>query len=166
MIEFNVTHTDDGLKALYLDWWKRMHGVRNNWATGMLALSVFVMLILKSAAWYLVVPTVASACFLALIQTIRYQATKSALDAFTAAGRPALTFQLDESGITETSPMGRVELPWKSFSGLAKINRFWVLYRGPLANAQFIALPEHQLPLEALAFMRERLSALEKSAGK
>ena len=163
MIEFSITHTDDGLKTLYHDWWKRLHGVRNSWATGMLLLCVLIMLLFRSTAWYLVVPTVMSACFLALVQAIRYQATKSALDAFVAAGRPVLSYRFDETGLIEDSAMGRVELPWTRFSGLARIGRCWVLYRGPLANAQFVAFPEHQIPLQALAFVRERFSDLARS---
>jgi len=162
MIEFTATHTDEGLKTLYHDWWKRVHGVRNAWATGMLFLCFLVMFLMKSATWYLVVPTVASACFLGMVQTIRYQAIKTVLEAFVKAGRPTLSFRFDETGLCETSPMGKVELPWGSFAGLAKIGRFWVLYRGPLFNAQFIAFPEHQLPLEALEFMRARLGAAAK----
>lgn len=159
MIEFTITHTDEGLKALYHDWWKRLHGARNAWGMGMLCLCFMVMLLLRSTAWYLVVPAVMSACFVALVQAIRHQATKTALTAFAASGRPALAYRFDDHGLQESSPMGRMELPWNSFSGLAKIGRFWVLYRGQLLNAQFIAFPEHQLPLEALAFVRERLAA-------
>lgn len=164
MIGFTVSHTDEGLKALYHAWWKRMHGTRNAWASGMLLLSVLVMILTRSTAWYLVVPAVMSACFLGLIQAIRYQATKSALTAFAAAGRPALSYEFSEAQLIETSPVGRVELQWQTFSGLARISSFWVLYRGALDNAQFIAFPEHQLPLEALAFMRERFAALEAAA--
>jgi hypothetical protein len=158
-MEFTVTHTDSGLKDLYYDWWKRVHSARNAWATGMLLLCFMVMFMMRSTAWYLVVPAVASACFLGLVQTIRYQAAKSALEAFAAAGRPTLTYQFTEAGPIETSPMGKVELPWGSFSGLAKIGRCWVLYRGPLFNAQFIAFPDYQLPPEALDFMQTQLSA-------
>lgn len=164
MIEFDITHTDEGLKALYHAWWKRMHGVRNAWATGMLCLCLLVMFLMRSTDWYLVVPAVMSACFLALVQAIRYQATKSALTAFAASGRPTLAYRFAESGLLESSAMGNVELPWQSFSGLAKLGRYWVLYRGPLQNAQFIAFPEHQIPLHALAFVRERFAALEKGA--
>lgn len=164
MIEFTITHTDEGLNSLYHDWWKRVHGVRNAWATGMLLLCFLVMFLTRSTAWYLVVPAVMSACFLALVQTIRYQATKSALTAFVTAGRPALSYQFDEAGLIETSAMGRVELPWNRFTGLAKIGRCWVLYRGHLADAQFIAFPEHQIPLQALAFVRERFAQIAKSS--
>lgn len=165
MIEFSVTHSDEGLNSLYHAWWKRMHGVRNAWATGMLCLCLLVMFLLRSTDWYLVVPAVMSACFLALVQTIRYQATKSALTAFAASGRPALNYRFDEAGLLEASALGKVELPWQSFAGLARIGRFWVLYRGQLHNAQFIAFPEHQIPLDALAYIRERFTELEKTAG-
>ncbi len=161
MIEFTVTHSDDGLKGLYHDWWKRMHGMRNAWAGGMLMLCLLVMMLMRSTAWYLVVPAVMAACFLGLIQAIRYQATKSALTAFATSGRPTLSYQFTDTHLSEISPVGKVELGWRSFSGLARIGRFWVLYRGTLDQAQFIAFPEHQLPLEALAFIRERLAALD-----
>ncbi len=153
MMEFTVRHDDEGLKSLYHDWWKQVHGLRNAWASGMLLLCFMVMFLMQSAAWYLVVPTVASACFLGLVQTIRYQATKSALTAFIAADRPALTYQFDAAGLAESSKMGRVELSWDSFAGLTRIGRFWVLHRGPLFNAQFIAFPETQLPLAARELM-------------
>lgn len=158
MMEFTVRHDDEGLKSLYADWWQQVHGLRNAWATGMLLLCLMVIILMQSAAWYLVVPTVASACFLGLVQTIRYQATKSALDSFIAAGRPTLTYQADDACLTETSAMGRIELPWTSFAGLVRIGRFWVLYRGPLFNAQFIAFPASQLPEAALDFMLARLA--------
>ena len=158
MMEFTIRHDDAGLKSLYHDWWTRVHGLRNAWASGMLLLCFTVMFLMKSAAWYLVVPTVASACFLGLVQTIRYQATKSALAAFIAAGRPALTYELADNGLTETSPMGNIELPWGSFAGLVRIGRYWVLHRGPLFNAQFIAFPETQLPLTAREFMLSRMN--------
>lgn len=163
MIEFGITHTDEGLKTLYHDWWKRLHGLSNAWATGMLLFCFLVMFLTRSAAWYLVVPAVMSACFLGLVQAIRYQATKSALAAFVEAGRPALSYQFDQAGLVETSAMGRVELPWTRFTGLARIGRCWVLYRGRLADAQFIAFPEHQIPLEALDFVRQRLALLAQA---
>lgn len=164
MIEFTVTHSDEGLKALYHAWWKRIHGARNAWATGMLALCFLVMFMLRSTAWYLVMPAVISGCFLGLVQVIRYQATKSALAAFATAGRPTLSYRFDDAGLLESSQVGKVELPWTSFTGLARLGRFWVLYRGPLFNAQFIAFPEHQIPLDALALVRERFAAVEKAA--
>ncbi|MBL8517320.1 MAG: YcxB family protein [Betaproteobacteria bacterium] len=166
MMEFSIHHTDEGLKSLYQDWWRRVHGTRNAWAAGMLFFCVLTMLLVQSAAWYLVVPTVAAACFWALVQAIRHQAVKLALEAFAQSGRPMLSFRFDETGLTETSTVARVLLPWTSFAGLAKIGRFWVLYRGPLHNAQFIAFPEHQLPPEALAYLRARLAALERTAAK
>jgi hypothetical protein len=162
MMEFTIRHDDEGLKSLYHNWWKQEHGLRNAWASGMLLLCFMVMFLMKSAAWYLVVPTVASACFLGLVQTIRYQATKSALDAFSTAGRPALSYQAAEGGLTEISPMGRIELPWNSFAGMVRIGRFWVLHRGPLFNAQFVALPEAQLPLAAREFMLSRVNTARR----
>jgi hypothetical protein len=157
-MEFIVTHTDEGLKTLYHDWWKRVHGVRNAWATGMLFFCMLVMVLMKSADWFLVVPTVAAACFLGLVQTIRYQATRSALEAFVRAGRPPLHYHMGPTGVTEESSLGKFELAWEQFAGLTKVGRYWLLFRGPLHNAQFIAFPDHQLPQEALILMKTQIT--------
>lgn len=158
MIEFRVTHTEEGLKTLYQDWWKRVHGVRNAWATGMLMFCLLVMIVLQNTDWLLVIPTLCAAGFLVLVQTLRYQATRAALNAFAAAGRPELAYRLDASGLSEASSVGTVDLAWGRFSGLTRIGRFWVLFRGPLHNAQFIAFPDHQLPPEALDLMKGKMT--------
>lgn len=157
-MEFSVTHSEEGLGRLYHDWWKRVHGVRNAWSGGMFMFCLLVMIMLKRMDWVLVLPTLAAGAFFALVQLIRYQSAKTAIQAFVLAGRPTLHYHFTEQGLTECSPAGEITLPWQQFAGLTKIGRFWLLYRGPLHDAQFIAFPDHHLPQEALEFIERRFS--------
>lgn len=157
-MEFTVTHNEEGLKTLYHEWWKAVHGVRNAWAGGMLIFCLMVMLALQSMSWMLVLPTLGSAAFFGLVQMIRYQSAKTAIQAFVNAGRPVLNYRFDDQGLTETSTMGEVNIPWARFAGLTKVGRFWLLFRGPLQDAQFIVFPDHCIPQEALDYIKQRFA--------
>ena len=67
---------------------------------------------------------------------------------------PGIELILREQGMTISSSLNVVTIPWSQFSETWALPGFWMLFT---ASSQFTAVPTATIPPDALAFLRARV---------
>lgn len=158
-MEFEVQHTDEGLRAAYGEWWRTRFGLASRVAFVTLFGLLTVMLFLRSTHWALVVPATVVACYAGLLESIREQSKALALQQLGVVGR-RLRYRVSEDSLTEESSIGVFEMRWAVFCRVVRQREHLLLFRKPEAAQAFIALPLSQIPPEFEALARARSGSL------
>ena len=158
-MEFEVEHTDEGLRAAYLEWWQVRFGRASRISFVTLVGLVTVMLLFRSTHWVLVAAATAVACYAALLASIRDQSVELALQNVGVIGRK-FRYRASEDSLTEESSVGVFQMRWAVFARVVRQREHLVLLRKPEAAHTFVALPLSQVPPEFEALARARIGSL------
>ncbi len=162
MIEFSVTHTEDGVRDVYHRFWKKRYG-RLYRALLLFAVAAMVVVIgMTPAHWsaYVVVAVLIIAA--AVLATIRDSATRMAIAQFRQLQPAGLSYRMDAEGVLEVSGHGRVNLNWSAFENWCEVDGFFLLLRQPASAGMFVAFPVAQFPDAARTLVLAHLAELKR----
>lgn len=157
MIEFEITHSEAGVRTVYSRFWKQRYALAYR-LTMVASILVMVLLMARIAehwAWYLLLG--ALVLFAALLLTTRDSAIRMAVQQFEQMKDSRFLYRVTEVGLWEKTPIGRVELAWPAFESWLELDGYFLLLRRPADGGQFVAFPADQLPAEARAEFLARL---------
>lgn len=162
-MEFEVTHTPDGLRTLYRALWRRRFG---NWSLLAWAVAIgsaLLMLAAASAPWYAVAAFTASVLFVAWTSSARDSATGFAIALLRRLDPPTLHLRLTDEALHETTSVSSSELRWSEFERVDEVDGHLVLIRRPKEAQMFVALPLAALPAGAREFIEAHVGAAPRA---
>jgi hypothetical protein len=154
--EFDIVHTEDGLRAVYREWWRARYGVAYWTAFGFAVFFFTAMFLLRSAHWPLVTGVAVSAAYAAFLQLLREQTIALVLKHAAILGL-RFRYQADADSLRETSNVTTSEFRWSVLAKIVRQKDHLLLVRKPEEAQMFIALPLSQIPEGFETFVRERL---------
>jgi hypothetical protein len=156
-VEFEVRHTEAGVRRATRALWNARHR-KSMWTSFAVAVvAMTVALVTRDLPWYLAIVLTAAILHAAFLGWHRDHVLKLASSELARAQPPVFRYRFDDAGFAETSPVGKVELPWSSFAALRAADGYLYLLRSPLSSGLFVALPVDQVPEATQTLLRERL---------
>jgi len=158
MHAFDIRHTEDSLRRLYRQWWRRRFGRAHLVAIFAVGITFFYMLLMRAAPWPAVTLATLAIAYAAFLTSVRDTATLLALKHFEVLGPMPLHYEFDDESFQEQTSIGRVQFAWTAFDSLTEADGVLSLWRKPRQAEQFVAFPLDQIPPGAATFLRQRMA--------
>jgi len=154
---FDIRHTEDSLRGVYRQWWRRRFGRAHLAATLTAGIAFLYMLLIRATPWPAVTLATLAVAYAAFLTSVRDTATRLALKHFEVLGPRPLHYEFDDDSFHEQTSIGRVQFAWTAFDSLTETDGVLCLWRKPREAEQFVAFPLDQIPPAAATFLRRRM---------